>query len=89
MLLKLMSSPELWRWSEQKNEVREVGGENFGAEKRAEKSLGRGRGCVFRSSPEQPHPELVHWWLLVHSSPHCQGLTECKSMRLQKNTPVL
>jgi hypothetical protein len=28
------------------NEVREVGGENFGAKKGAEKSLGRGRGCV-------------------------------------------
>jgi hypothetical protein len=28
-------------------------------------------GCVFGSSPkrlEQPHPQLVHWWLLVHSS---------------------
>jgi len=37
----------------------------------AEKSLGKGRGCVFGSSPkqlEQPHPELVHMWLLVHSS---------------------
>jgi hypothetical protein len=40
-----------------------VGGENFGAETGAEKSLGRGRGCAFGSSPkwfEQPHPELVH-----------------------------
>jgi hypothetical protein len=30
-----------------------------------------GRGCVFGSSPkrlEWPHPELVHWWLLVHSN---------------------
>jgi hypothetical protein len=30
--------------------------------KRAEKSIGQGRGCVFGSSPkqlEQPHPELV------------------------------
>jgi len=48
-----------------------VGGENFGAEKGAEKSLGRGRGCVFGSSLKRlkrPHPELVHWWLLVHSS---------------------
>jgi len=33
--------------------VKEVGGENFGAEKGAEKSLGRGRGCVFGSSPKQ------------------------------------
>jgi hypothetical protein len=27
---------------------------------------------VFGSSPKQlerPHPELVHWWLLVHSNP--------------------
>ncbi len=54
------------------NEVREVGRENFEAEKGTEKSLGRGRGCVFDSSPKQlelPHPELVHSWLLVHSSP--------------------
>jgi len=32
--------------------------------------MGRGRGCVFGSSPkrlEQLHLELVHWWLLVHS----------------------
>jgi hypothetical protein len=67
---------------------KEVGGEIFGVEKRAEKSLGKGRGCVFGSSPKQlerpqgrgcvfgsspkplewPHCELVHWWLLVHSS---------------------
>jgi hypothetical protein len=29
-------------------------------------------GCVWVSSPkrlEQPHAELVHWWLLVHFSP--------------------
>jgi hypothetical protein len=34
------------------------------------KTLGRG-GCVFGSSPkrlEWPHPQLVHWWLLVRSS---------------------
>jgi len=51
--------------------VREVGGENFGAEKGAEKFLGRGRGCVSGSSTKQlerPYPELVHWWLLVHFS---------------------
>ncbi len=44
----------------------------FWGKERAKKSLGRGKGCVFGSSPkqlEQPHPELVHWWLLVHSSP--------------------
>jgi hypothetical protein len=53
--------------------VKEVGGgevgrrENFGAKK----SLGKGRGCVFGSSPKQferLHLELVHWWLLVHTS---------------------
>ncbi len=50
------------------NVVREVGREIFEVEKRAEKSLGRGRGWVFGLSPkqlEQPHPQLVHWWLLV------------------------
>jgi len=44
----------------------------LGQRRGAEKSLGRGRGCVFGSSPkrlEWPHPELVHWWLLVHSNP--------------------
>jgi hypothetical protein len=49
-----------------------VRGENFGAEKKIEKTLGKGRGCVFGSSPkrlEWPHFELVHWWLLVHSNP--------------------
>jgi hypothetical protein len=54
------------------NEVREVGGENFGREQGAEKSMGKGKGYVFGSSPKQlelPHPQLVHWWLLVHSSP--------------------
>jgi len=32
--------------------------------------LGKG-GCVFGSSPkrlQRPHPQLVHWWLLVHFS---------------------
>jgi hypothetical protein len=51
----------------------EVGGENFGAKKGVEKSLGRARGCVFGSSPkwlEWLHSELVYWWLLVHSSPY-------------------
>jgi hypothetical protein len=35
-----------------------------------EKSLGKGRGCGFGSSPkwlERPHHELVHWWLLVYT----------------------
>jgi hypothetical protein len=43
--------------------VRETGGENFGAEKGAEKSLGRGGRCLFGSSLkwlEQPHLEMVH-----------------------------
>jgi len=56
--------------------VREVGGENFGAEKGAKKSLGKARGCVFGSSSkrlEWPHPELVHWWLLFHSSQKNSG----------------
>jgi hypothetical protein len=38
--------------------------------------LGRG-GCVFGSSSkwlQWPHPQLVHWWMLVHSSlPHFEG----------------
>jgi len=34
------------------NEVKEVGGENFGVENGAKKSLGRGKGCVFGSSPK-------------------------------------
>jgi len=32
---------------------------------------GRG-GCVFGSSQKRlqwRHPQVVHWWLLVHSSP--------------------
>jgi hypothetical protein len=50
-----------------------VGGKSFEVEKRLKKpkTLRRG-GCGFGSSPkrlEQPHPQLVHWWLLVHSSP--------------------
>jgi len=48
-----------------------VKGKNFGAKERAKKSLDMGIGCVFGSSPnrlEQLHLELVHWWLLVHSS---------------------
>jgi hypothetical protein len=45
------------------NEVREVGGESFGAEKGVEKSLSKGRGCVFDSSPkwlQRSHLELMH-----------------------------
>jgi len=49
----------------------------LGQRRGAEKSLGKRKGCVLSSSPkwlELPHPELVHWWLLVHSSPSL-GLT--------------
>jgi len=47
----------------------EVRGENFEAEKGAETSLGKGRGCVFGSSPKLlEQPKRVHWWLLVHST---------------------
>jgi hypothetical protein len=44
----------------------------LGQRRGTEKSLGKGIGCVFGSSPkllERPHPELLHWWLLVYSSP--------------------
>jgi hypothetical protein len=36
--------------------------------------------CLGSSSKqlEQPHPELVHWWLLVHSS---QCVSNCRSDR--------
>jgi hypothetical protein len=43
------------------------------SKKGAGKSL-RGRGCVLASSPkrvEWPHPKLVHWWMLIHSSKSC------------------
>jgi len=61
------------KWSEE-GRKREVGKGNFGVEKRAEKSLGMGKGCIFYSSPKQlerPHPEMMHQCLLVHS-------TQCK-----------
>ncbi len=54
------------------NELREVGGEDFRAGKGAKISMDRGRGWVFGSSAKQferPHPQLVHWWLPVHSNP--------------------
>ncbi len=48
-------------------------GKNFGAEKKPKKTNNFGQGgCVSSSSSKQlqrPHPQLVHWWLLVHSSP--------------------
>jgi hypothetical protein len=48
-------------------------GENFGVKKRwkkKKKKSGQG-GWDFRSSGKRPqwaHPQLVHWWLLIHSS---------------------
>jgi len=33
--------------------VRQVGGEKFGAEKRVEKTLGSGNGCISGSSPKR------------------------------------
>jgi hypothetical protein len=45
------------------------------------KTLGRG-GCAFGSSPKQlkrPHPQLVHWWLLVHSSQRTKTLRRSAS----------
>jgi hypothetical protein len=51
----------------------EVGGrEKFWGKEEAKKTNNFGQGgCVFGSSPKQlqrPHPQLVQWWLLVHSS---------------------
>ncbi len=44
----------------------EVGGKNFGAEKRRKKNNNFGQGgCSFGSSPkwlERPHPQLNWWW---------------------------
>jgi hypothetical protein len=42
----------------------------WGRVKAKKKKIGQG-GCGFGSSPkrlQRPHPQLVHWWLLVHSS---------------------
>ncbi len=73
------TAPKLQRWSECKinQEVgggRQVGGrEKFWGQKKVEKNNNFEQGgCVFSSSPKQlepPHPQLVHWWLLVHFSP--------------------
>jgi len=54
------------------NEVKEGGRKDFGAKKGSEISMGKGRGWVFGSSTKQLewlHLQLMHWWLLVHSSP--------------------
>jgi len=32
------------------------------------KHLGQG-GCSSAKRAERAHPQLVHWWLLIHSSP--------------------
>jgi hypothetical protein len=54
-------------------------GENFGAKKRWEKKpCGQG-GWDFCSSAKRlqwAHPELVHWWLLVHSRPYMDMTTK-------------
>jgi hypothetical protein len=65
------------------NEVRDVGRGEVG---RRGKFLGQRRGlknpwageedvffCSFPKRLQQPHPELVHWWLLVHSSWKLRG----------------
>jgi hypothetical protein len=81
-LLKVLSYSSLEALSSSGDGVRRKWGEGgrrgevgrrgkFWGSEEAEKSLARGRGCVFSSSLKQlewPHPELVHWWLLVHSS---------------------
>ncbi len=70
------------------SEVREVGGEEGDAGRRGKfwireggwKIHGQGRGCVFGSSSkwlEQPHHELVHLWLLVHSNQSWHGFGMC------------
>ncbi len=47
-------------------------GENFGVEKRWKKKIIIGQGgWDFRPSrkwPQWAHPQLVHWWVLIHSS---------------------
>jgi hypothetical protein len=46
-------------------------GENFGVEKRWKKKKSGQGGWDYRSSgkrPQRAHPQLVHWWLLIHSS---------------------
>ncbi len=47
-------------------------GENFGVEKRWKKKKKIGQGGwdfrPFRKRPQRAHPQLVHWWVLIHSS---------------------
>ncbi len=48
-------------------------GENFGAEKRWKKKNPCEQGgwdfCSSAKRLQRAHPEMVHWWLLVHSRP--------------------
>ncbi len=72
MLLKLRSSPELWRWSEQEMKWERYEGKILGQRRGLKNPWAGEEDGVFGSSPKQlerPHPELVHWWLLVHSNP--------------------
>jgi hypothetical protein len=39
------------------------------------KHIGQG-GCSSAKRAERAHPQLVHWWVLIHSSP--QYVTLCK-----------
>jgi len=47
-------------------------GENFGVEKRWKKKKKSGQGgwdfCSSEKRLRQAHLQLVHWWLLIHSS---------------------
>jgi len=51
-------------------------GENFGVEKRwkKKKKIGKGGGGFrpSRKRPQRAHLQLVHWWVLIHSS-RCLG----------------
>ncbi len=61
-------------------------GENFGVEKRwkkKKKKIGQG-GWDFRPSrkrPQRVHPQLVHWWVLIHSSPTMQEFAKKRSCK--------
>jgi hypothetical protein len=47
-------------------------GENFGVEKRWKKIKKSEQGgwdfCSSGKRPQRAHPQLLHWWLLIHSS---------------------
>ncbi len=60
-------------------------GQNFGEEKRWEKkTCGQGGWdfCSFVKRLQQAHPQLVHWWLLVHSSQCIRTLVVCIVIKL-------